>query len=287
MIKSNFLAGIAVAAMVAVPGIGLAADVKWQPKSVERLVKLPTTYLTKSINKDFQKSELGQAVQSVEKDVGLKSQTLGELRHAIELADGEVKTELRHRLLVEKHGYLELMAERSDLHRKQLLTKRRLLEKILDEITVKKGRNNPRQRELIAKQDEAQTRLQQTLNRVDIQLFSSAEAPQSKYGQKYSKNMSAIEKLAQSIDAHRMNQSTWLDGKEVNQEEYVRVLVTDTEAELAILEQEETILGYMAKLVALDAMALSEEGMNAEIADSDVVTVTNAAASIELFISNN
>ena len=31
-----------------------------------------------------------------------------------------------------------------------------------------------------------------------------------------------------------------------------------TESELAILDQEENILGYMAKLIALDAMALSE-----------------------------
>lgn len=287
MIKPNILASFTFAAMVALPVIGVAADGEWQPKSVERLVKLPTTYLTKSINQDFQKSELGQAAQNVEKDVGLKSQTLGELRHAIELADGEVKVDLRHRLLVEKHGYLELMAERSDLQRKELLTKRRLLEKILNKIAVKKGRNNPRQRELIAKQDKAQTRLENTLNRVDIKLFSSVETPQSKYGQKYAKNMSAIEKLAKGIKAHRMNQTSWLDGKEVNKEEYVRALVTDVEAELAILEQEETMLGYMAKLVALDAMALSEEGMDSEISDSDVVTVTSAAASVEFFTSNN
>ena len=63
--------------------------------------------------------------------------------------------------------------------------------------------------------------------------------------------------------------------------------MADTESELAILQQEETILGYMAKLVALDAMALSEEGLNAEIADSDIPDMSSPAASVDLFIASN
>ena len=279
-------AGIAIASVLATPNFVLA-DAKWQPQSVERLVKLPASYLTKSIDQDFRRSELGQAVIGAEKGIGLKAQSLGELNDAVVLADGEVKTELRHRVLVEKHAYLELMADRNDLRRKQLLTKRRLLDKLLNEIADQKGSNNPRQHSLIAKQEEAQSRFENSISKVDIQLFNSVDTPQSKYGKKYAENMSAIEKLAEKIDAHQMNESAKLNGKAVTQEQYVRALMADTESELAILQQEETILGYMAKLVALDAMALSEEGLNAEIADSDIPNMSSPAASVDLFIGSN
>lgn len=96
MKKSILLAGIAVVSVLAVPNI-VMADAKWQPQSVERLVKLPATYLTKSIDQDFRRSELGQAVIGAENNIGLKAQSLGELNDAVTIADGEVKTELRHR----------------------------------------------------------------------------------------------------------------------------------------------------------------------------------------------
>ena len=286
MKKSILLAGIAVVSVLAVPNI-VMADAKWQPQAVERLVKLPATYLKKSIDQDFRRSELGQAVIGAEKNIGLKAQSLGELKDAVTIADGEVKTELRHRVLVEKHAYLKLMADRNDLRRKQLLTKRRLLDKLLNEIADQKGSDNPRQRTLIAKQEGAQNRFESSISKVDIQLFNSVDTLQSKYGKKYAENMSAIEKLAQKVDSHQMNESAKLNGKAVTQEEYVRALMADTESELAILQQEETILGYMAKLVALDAMALSEEGLNAEIADSDIPDMSSPAASVDLFIGSN
>ena len=49
-----------------------------------------------------------------------------------------------------------------------------------------------------------------------------------------------------------------LNGEVVGKADYVRGLLSRSEAELAILDQEEDILGFMAKLVALDAMALAE-----------------------------
>ncbi|MEE8515452.1 MAG: hypothetical protein V3T02_02320, partial [Alphaproteobacteria bacterium] len=35
-------------------------------------------------------------------------------------------------------------------------------------------------------------------------------------------------------------------------------LIAEDEAELAILEQEQSVLGFMAKLISLDALALTE-----------------------------
>ena len=58
------------------------------------------------------------------------------------------------------------------------------------------------------------------------------------------------------------------------------------QSEISILEQEETILGYMAKLVALDALSLSEEALDAELADSEVPTNSGPAEAAELFLTN-
>ena len=103
-----------------------ASDSSWRPQSTERLVKLPSHYLEKSITHDFNQSNLGKAVRNTEEDIGFKVRTLSDLQTAVELAEGEMLTELRHRLLVEKQEYLELSASRIDLRREELLTKRRL-----------------------------------------------------------------------------------------------------------------------------------------------------------------
>lgn len=51
----------------------------------------------------------------------------------------------------------------------------------------------------------------------------------------------------------------------MTKQDYVRQMMADTQAAMALLEQEENILGYMAKLVALDALALSDEVMESEL----------------------
>ena len=92
--------------------------------------------------------------------------------------------------------------------------------------------------------------------------------------------MAAIEKLVQAIKSHPMAQGPEIDGREVTKEEFLRQLIQQTDTELAIMDQEENILGYMAKLVALDAMALSEEVLAAEAdeygVEEDEMTLTSA-----------
>ena len=72
----------------------------------------------------------------------------------------------------------------------------------------------------------------------------------------------------------------------MTQQDYVRQLLTETQARIAIVDQENSIIGYMAKLVALDAQALAEEGMDAELLDSDVPGGTSPAGSVQFFMTN-
>ena len=52
-----------------------------------------------------------------------------------------------------------------------------------------------------------------------------------------------------------------------------------------LLDQEENILGYMAKLVALDATALSEQVMESELAEADVPEATGVTEAVGFFVS--
>ena len=53
---------------------------KWQPQSSERLVKLPPSYLKKSLDRDFAGSGLGLALKSTETDIQNKGNTLSDLQ---------------------------------------------------------------------------------------------------------------------------------------------------------------------------------------------------------------
>jgi hypothetical protein len=63
----------------------------WQPRFSERLVKLPASTLKKSLDRDFSGSALARAMRDANEALGLKVQTLEDLRSAIDEAEGEVK----------------------------------------------------------------------------------------------------------------------------------------------------------------------------------------------------
>ena len=86
-----------------------------------------------------------------------------------------------------------------------------------------------------------------------------------------------------------MNQTPQIAGVPVSRGEYLRQLVAENQAEVAVVDQERAILGYMAKLVSLDALALSE-GIDApaetEIADAaDNDRKTGVTGAVDFFVS--
>ena len=96
---------------------------EWRPESSEKLVKLPATYLKKSIDSDFADSKLGLAIEESQEKSRLKLQRLKDLIMAVKDAEGEVKTEIRHHLLAEKRSFIHIMSNKNEMRRKQLVTK--------------------------------------------------------------------------------------------------------------------------------------------------------------------
>ena len=257
----------------------------WQPKVSERLVKLPPAYMKKSLDRDFARSALGQAVQDIEREIGLKTQTLADLQQAIEQADGDVLIELKHQFLAEKRGYLDMMQQKQDLQRKQVSTRHRVLERLLAKLNRKAGGMSPAKQKLADQQTAARQRFNASASKVDMNLFAESDVPESKYSREYDKNLQAIQSLVAAIKSHPMNSQSALDD-DISKPEYVRRMVADAEAELALIDQESQILGFMAKIVALDAMVLSEEIADSDYADSDITEPTDITSVVNLFVNN-
>lgn len=275
---------VAATGAVAMPAAASGGDPTWQPQASERLVKLPASYIKRSLEQDFTRSELGQALRDIDTEIGFKAETLTDLQAAIEASQGEVQTDIRHQFLVEKREYIELVSRKIELRRKALEKTSGVLEGLMKRMGRDEASLTPVRRELIARQAAARARFETSMSGVDRALLETSVAPESKYSQQFASNISAIDSLSRAIEEHPMSRGPDVNGVPVTREGYVRQLIADTQAELELIGQEETILGYMAKLVALDATALSEEVADAEFVDSDIPQGESLTGAVKFFV---
>ncbi len=264
------------------------AAASWRPKASERLIKLPSHYLKKAIDQDFAGSGLAQAIGDANRQIQEKTQTLADLQDAIAQAEGEVATELKHQFLAEKREFIVLNGDLQDLKRKHLKTKVRFYERLIRKIDRSGANVDPRQAQFMENHAAARERFESSVAKVDMKLFNTTVQGESKYSTEYSKNVQAIEALVKAINSHPLAQKTDIEGKPKAKKEYLQALIIDTQSELALVDQEETILGYMAKLVALDAMSLSEEVATLGFEDGDVPVdeSESVTTAVEFFVGN-
>ncbi len=257
----SLLCSAALAAIVisAAPAPVYANAANWTPTASEKLVKMPGAYLKRAIDRDFATSELAGAISDNGQSMALKKQSLKDLQDAAEMAEGDLRIELKHQYLAEKQAYIRLMGNRQDMQRKQAKTQVKFYKRLLKKLQRNNQGLTPEAHALMEKQNEAKSRFTLASEKVDMEVFGEPGVEQSKYSVDYAKNTLALTQLAAAIDNHPMNQATKLDGEPVSKQEYIRRLIQDGEAEVAILNQKDELLGYMAKLVALDAMALADE----------------------------
>jgi len=272
---------------VAVAGTG--TEPIWQPEASERLVRLPPQFIKKSLDRDFAESELGQALSDVTNEVRLKVQTLSDLQSAITQSRGEVRTELQHQFLAEKKEYLELMTAVHNFQRRQLAVKRRVYSQLLNIHQREGAAMTPARAELVDRQQDARERFVRSVAAVDLQLFETTTVQDTRYSREYSRKFAAMEALAQAIEAHPMNESSVVYGLDVTKSEYLRQMITEADAEAAIIDQADQVIGLMAKLVALDATAMAENILSeVEYAEVDVddAATSGVAGAISFFVSN-
>ena len=277
------------AVLVSLPVMPLSAsEPGWRPVASERLVKLPAAYLKKAIDKDFAGSALGAALAKNRESGDLKAATLDDLARAQDSADGELRLDLRHQLLGEKQSFIRIMGERQRLERKRTKARLRLLQSLIVKIDQGDQTRSHGADKIRASQAEARQRFESSLATVDDTLFASGMASDSRYAQAHARNVAAIEQLRRAISAHPMNRASDPALQDMTKREYLEHMVIEAEAGLAVLDQEEQVLGYMAKLVALDAMAFADEleGADQTVASAGDAKAPILSSAVQFFIRN-
>ena len=112
---------------------------------------------------------------------------------------------------------------------------------------------------------------------VDETLFEMALEPQSNYAEEYDSNLQKIKQLQVAIRQHAIHRNQFDADEQLTRESYIRELLADAEADLALLNQEDEMLGYMSRLVAMDAQALQIELTYGSIDGADKYTEVAAA----------
>jgi len=291
--KARWLAGIMTAGLItatlAMPQSVQAATggvkPQWRPQVSEKLVKMPNAFLKKTLDKDFRSSALAIALADVNEEVRFKKQTLADLRQARGQAQGELKVELDHQFLAEKKAYLDLVVRQQDLKRKHVKTRIKVYERMLRKMGRAHSGRTKSQAKLAEHQAAAHARFAQSTEKVDFALFEESVAQQSKYAKDYAKNLTAIRSLAAAIENHTVTRKVADDAAtQESKPDYLRGLIAGAEADLALLTQESEIVGYMAKLVALDAQALAEDVQDQVVEVDDVPPDQGLADVVELYI---
>ncbi|SDF87057.1 hypothetical protein SAMN05660686_02626 [Thalassobaculum litoreum DSM 18839] len=260
----------------------------WTPVASEQLVRLPIGYLEKAVDRDFRDSSLADALQDKAAAIEGTAASLGAMQAAAATARGALRDEKRHAFLRAKQDYVSLLGARHDLERQQVETRLALYRRLLARIERTGDPGGPQAPAALAGQRAAaMERFAASQASVDMKLFASATAQESRYGREYRRQAAAIADLARAIDAHPMNAAPQIDGRAIGKPDYLAHLVAEAETDLALLDQKDLMLSYMAKLVALDAMALADE-VDARSRDTaGRPELRDVSAAVDFFIAPN
>jgi hypothetical protein len=107
-------------------------------------------------------------------------------------------------------------------------------------------------------QADAKSRIEGVSSKLREQIALEPLTKETNFSKAFDKNMAAISSLKNAIANHRMQTWFGLDNG-TTKAEMLRQLMLNTEADLALIEIETELLGHMAHLLSLDAMALAED----------------------------
>ena len=261
-----------------------AQEAIWRPEVSERLVRLPMGYLEKAVEQDFRDSGLAAALEANRNELEGRTDALADLQAAVDAADGSMAEEVQHQFLIAKQNYLQLMGNRHDLDRRRIDTQLALYERLLTRVErAGDPDDDPTLTPLAEKRSTAITRFEESVDKVDMALFAQGGAEESRYSIEYRKHAAAIEGLVEAINAHPMNTAPEIDGGTVSKAEYLRHLIAQAETEVALLDQRELVHAYMAKLVALDALALADQAALREAEDGGRPEIRDVTEAVGFF----
>ena len=260
----------------------------WQPQISEKILVLPQKQLERAIQRDFAASPLASDMMNVDQQIASEVMNIQSLSENQHLYEGDAAIEVKHQVLAAKRTYIGLMGEQIGMKRKKLQTKLRLY-RYLARTALRNDSNLAEQLEITAAIDAAQQRAGAVESELREELFYSTNLPESKFSEDYAANRQAIESLQSAIANHPLKQADGDIDALRNKIEELQRLAISIEAQLAILEMEDEVLGHMAKLLSLDAMAFAEEVAEiAYLANEEApnnAEFRSPAAGVKLFVN--
>ena len=231
----------------------------WKPQIVEKMFILPPKQLDRVLNNDFRSSSLYLNLKSADKKIQNRYTKIEELNKSIHEFSGEEKIELTHQVIVEKKEYIKDLNERLNIKRKHLTTKKRFFENIKQKVLF----NNKQGENYLSKFENSRNlaleRSKKLDKKVSAIMLNNNVSNNSKYFSEYQKTMIAMQKLENKIKDHPKFKENDLLVSSKNKLEALNVYIDSLESELSVIDLKEKVLIKMAKLVALDAMKLSDD----------------------------
>ncbi len=268
-----------------VAGQSSDTDSTWRPTATERLVRLPAGYLERAIEQDYQASGLARAIEDTGAQLRARAVGLSDLQALARTSVGAARDEVRHRALIEKRAYVDTMGRQLDLERERIETRVAVFERLLDEVERSDAPVTEQDQVLEANRAAALERFEGSRARIDMALLEGGAAERSTYATEYGKHADALRALSEAIDRHPMNAAPELDGKPLDRTAHLRQLLIAAETERALLEQRQLVVSYMARLVALDAMALADEMARREAAQTGRPEDRDLTLAVDAFVN--
>jgi hypothetical protein len=232
-------------------------DQQWRPQLSEKILLLPPKHMNDAIEQDFSKSGLAQNMTSVEGQLSDQVSAINQLKQNLSRYDEQEQIEARHQIIVGKKTYIELLGQQIDLKRERLHTKLGLLKR-LDRNLSRDTAQQKVASDVAQLQADAKSRIEGISSKLREQIALEPLTKETNFSKAFEKNMAAISALKDAIASHRMQSRLGLDSG-ATKSDVLRQLMLDTEADLALIGIETELLGHMAHLLSLDAMALAED----------------------------
>ena len=232
-------------------------DQQWRPQLSEKILLLPPKHMNDAIEQDFSKSGLAQNMTSVEGQLSDQVSAINQLKQNLSRYDEQEQIEARHQIIVGKKTYIELLGQQIDLKRERLHTKLGLLKR-LDRNLSRDTAQQKVASDVAQLQADAKSRIEGISSKLREQIALEPLTKETNFSKAFDKNMAAISALKDAIASHRMQSRLGLDSG-ATKSDMLRQLMLDTEADLALIGIETELLGHMAHLLSLDAMALAED----------------------------
>ena len=210
-----------------------------------------------AIEQDFSKSGLAQNMTSVETQLSDQISAIDQLKQNLSRYNGQEQIEARHQIIVGKKTYIELLGQQIDLKRERLHTKLGLLKR-LDRNLLRNTAQQETASDVAQLQADAKSRIEGISSKLREQIALEPLTKETNFSKAFDKNMAAISALKDAIANHRVQSRLGLNSG-ATKADMLRQLMLDTEADLALIEIETELLGHMAHLLSLDAMALAED----------------------------